>query len=87
MGNSHTSYKWAEIERHSKLSDAWIVLDNKVYNITDWISKHPGGQNMILQELGRDATVIFETAHFDSSRDARLNVLKPYFIGDLSRSK
>lgn len=33
-----------------------IVVDNKVYDITDFINDHPGGPRVILTQVGRDAT-------------------------------
>src|SRR5690606_17732544 len=39
------------IEEHNQKDDAWIVLDGKVYDITDFLedpSNHPGGISVIL---------------------------------------
>jgi cytochrome b involved in lipid metabolism len=33
-----------------------IVVDNKVYDITEFIQDHPGGENVILTQVGRDAS-------------------------------
>jgi cytochrome b involved in lipid metabolism len=33
-----------------------IVVENKVYDITDFVSDHPGGERVILTQEGRDAT-------------------------------
>lgn len=37
--------------------DRWLVIDRKVYNITKWSSRHPGGQRVIGHYAGEDATV------------------------------
>ena len=52
-------YTLAEVAKHNKKEDAWIALQGKVYNVTEWIPQHPGG-DAILQCLGKDATSIFE---------------------------
>mmetsp|Transcript_106953 Transcript_106953/g.255238 ORF Transcript_106953/g.255238 Transcript_106953/m.255238 type:complete len:1036 (-) Transcript_106953:117-3224(-) len=39
----------------------YVVLFNKVYNLKDYVRKHPGGQDILLSVFGRDATVEFET--------------------------
>ena len=46
-----------EVRRHTKPDDAWLVVDDKVYNVSNFWKKHPGGQNMILAFAGMDASV------------------------------
>lgn len=53
---------WSEIEKHKKRNDSWIVLNNKVYNITDYIKRHPGG-DVILKSAGKDGTLLFNQHH------------------------
>lgn len=45
----------AEVALHNKETDGWLIYDNKVYDVTEWIRKHPGGP-ILLQFLGTDAT-------------------------------
>lgn len=33
-----------------------IVVENKVYDITDFVFDHPGGERVLLTQEGRDAT-------------------------------
>ena len=57
ISNSMTNeYTWDEIQRRSKKTDRWIVIDNQVYDVTRWI-KHPGGQMLLNHYAGQDATV------------------------------
>ena len=49
-------FTWEEIRRHSTRKDRWIVIDDRVYNITNWL-KHPGGQMLLNHYAGQDATV------------------------------
>ena len=37
-----------EVSKHSSKDDAWIVLDNNVYDVTSVLSWHPGGAAAIL---------------------------------------
>lgn len=39
------------------------VIRNQVYDLTDWSSKHPGGDKPILNLCGKDGTSAFERAH------------------------
>lgn len=51
------TFKWEEIQKHNLRTDKWLVIDRKVYNITKWSSRHPGGHRVIGHYAGEDATV------------------------------
>ena len=55
--NKETVYTWSEIKLHTKKDDKWLVIDGQVYNITNWVRKHPGGRKVISHYAGQDATV------------------------------
>eukprot|EP00931_Biecheleriopsis_adriatica_P103077 TRINITY_DN77963_c0_g1_i1.p1 TRINITY_DN77963_c0_g1~~TRINITY_DN77963_c0_g1_i1.p1 ORF type:complete len:688 (+),score=126.10 TRINITY_DN77963_c0_g1_i1:23-2065(+) len=44
----------------------YTLIRGQVYDLTDF--KHPGGMHMIDLAVGRDATVMFESAHIRASR-------------------
>ncbi|EGW01529.1 Fatty acid desaturase 2-like protein [Cricetulus griseus] len=75
-------YTWQEIQRHNKEADQWLVIDRKVYNVTDWASKHPGGHRVLNHYAGEDATDAFRAMHLDLSIVQLY--LKPLLIGELS---
>ena len=49
-------FTWEEIRRHSNKKDRWLVINNRVYDVTKWF-KHPGGQMVLNHYAGQDATV------------------------------
>ena len=49
-----------EVQKHNTRGDAWIVIDGKVYDVTDWISSHPGGA-IIENFAGKDCTREFHS--------------------------
>lgn len=51
------SYTWEEIQKHNLRTDKWLVIERKVYNVTKWANRHPGGQRVISHCAGEDATV------------------------------
>ena len=57
--NGKRQCTWNEIHSHSNKTDRWIVIDNQVYDVTRWV-KHPGGQSLLNQYAGQDATVRHE---------------------------
>jgi cytochrome b involved in lipid metabolism len=44
---------------HNKPDDAWSAFNGKVYNITPYISFHPGGVKELMRVAGRDGTKLF----------------------------
>lgn len=55
-----------------------MFANRQVYDVTDFISKHPGGK-VILTYAGRDATDVFSTFHATLT----WSLLRPMCIGDL----
>ena len=50
-------YTWDDVRQHDSVSDKWIVINDDVYNITEWAKRHPGGFRVISHWAGQDATV------------------------------
>lgn len=46
-----------------KGKNAWTVLSGRVYNITPYLSFHPGGESELLRCAGRDGTKLFNEIH------------------------
>ena len=36
-----------EIAKHNSASDCWMIINNKVYDITPYINSHPGGESVL----------------------------------------
>ena len=47
----------AEVAKHNNKKSCWIVLESKVYDVTSFLSKHPGGAAIILKQAGSVCTV------------------------------
>eukprot|EP00898_Chlorokybus_atmophyticus_P001101 jgi/Chlat1/1992/Chrsp158S02294 len=52
-----------EVKRHKSPDDAWMVLRGKVYNISPYLSFHPGGRDKLMLGAGRDGTTLFNKYH------------------------
>jgi len=75
--NKSKEYTLEEVAKHNTKSDAWIVINGKVANITKWIPNHPGG-DIIMKGVGKDATKLFESIGHD---DYAKKIFKKYQIG------
>jgi cytochrome b involved in lipid metabolism len=61
----------------------YVLLHNKVYDVTKFIDEHPGGDEVILAEAGQDATDAFEdVGHSDEARE----LLVDFYVGDFDES-
>uniref|UniRef100_A0A9L0R8Q0 Acyl-CoA 6-desaturase n=1 Tax=Equus caballus TaxID=9796 RepID=A0A9L0R8Q0_HORSE len=76
------TFSWEEIQKHNLRTDKWLVIDRKVYNITKWSSRHPGGHRVIGHYAGEDATDAFRAFHRDL--DFVRKFMKPLLIGELA---
>ncbi|GEE02855.1 membrane protein [Gordonia spumicola] len=54
-----------------QLSNVW-VYNGRAYDLTDWISKHPGGEFFIGRTKNRDITSIIGAYHRDPERIGRM---------------
>jgi predicted heme/steroid binding protein len=56
-------YTLADVGKHNKPDDCWVVVNGQVLDVTDFLPDHPGGKKAILIYAGRDATEEFNMMH------------------------
>mmetsp|Transcript_11387 Transcript_11387/g.18858 ORF Transcript_11387/g.18858 Transcript_11387/m.18858 type:complete len:408 (-) Transcript_11387:124-1347(-) len=69
----------SELTFHDTSDDCWVVYYNKVYVMTDYAGRHPGGSSIIQNMCGADGTGPYEAYHPESL----LKSVQSEFIGDL----
>ena len=57
------TYTIDEVSEHNSKNDCWIIINNDVYDITEFLSEHPGGVSILLTVAGTDATDFFNELH------------------------
>jgi len=68
---------WEQVQQHRTPDDAWVVYQDKVYDVSNW-HEHPGGA-VIFTHAGDDMTDIFAAFHAPGSS----TLMKKFYIGDL----
>uniref|UniRef100_A0A8C6SXK8 Fatty acid desaturase 2 n=1 Tax=Neogobius melanostomus TaxID=47308 RepID=A0A8C6SXK8_9GOBI len=63
-------YTWEEVQEHSHKNDQWLVIDRKVYDVTNWAKRHPGGSEPFIA--------------FHPDQTFVQKFLKPLLVGELA---
>lgn len=77
------TYTLSDIVLHNSETSCWSVVNNKVYDLTSWISKHPGGSKAIISICGKDGTTAFSGQHEGDSKPEEK--LATFYIGILTQ--
>ncbi|XP_025140972.3 fatty acid desaturase 3 isoform X1 [Bubalus bubalis] len=74
--------RWEQVRRHNLPGDKWLVIERRVYDISRWAQRHPGGSRLIGHHGAEDATDAFHAFHQDLSFVRKF--LQPLLIGELA---
>uniref|UniRef100_A0A0E0EL78 Cytochrome b5 heme-binding domain-containing protein n=1 Tax=Oryza meridionalis TaxID=40149 RepID=A0A0E0EL78_9ORYZ len=76
------SYTKEEISAHNTRTDCWVIIKDKVYDVTSYVEEHPGG-DAILNNAGGDSTEGF----FGPQHGFRVfEIIEDFCIGELKDS-
>jgi cell division septation protein DedD len=76
-------YTMAQVRANNTARSCWTAIDGVVYDLTRWISNHPGGSSAILFLCGTDGTNAFSAQHQNQARPAVR--LDSYRLGPLNK--
>jgi len=76
-------YTATEVAKHNNADSLWVTMEGKVYDVTNFVDKHPGGGDVILTSAGKDITELFKEQHSHVSLNISLFIAKNYEIGTL----
>jgi cytochrome b involved in lipid metabolism len=75
----------ADVVGHNSVSDCWLIISNRVYDVTQYIPMHPGGTNTIRPYCGKESTQAFTNRGGDGRHSTNAwNMLENYYIGDFA---
>lgn len=74
-------YTRADVAQRNTPSNCWTIINNNVYDLTQWINAHPGGPGAIRSLCGTDGSSSFRSMHDNEARPMR--ELNRYLLGPL----
>ena len=77
-----SGYTMAEVRKHADAKSCWSVVDGNVYDLTRWVTRHPGGRARILSMCGKDGSATFHGEHRKEAQP--LTTLAGYKLGKLA---
>lgn len=80
-GSALGTITMAEVATRNSPEECWSVVDGKVYDLTQWIDKHPGGAVIITSICGKDGTAGFTAEH--GGKEKPEMELARYLVGTL----
>lgn len=48
-----TKFTLNEVSERNGRSACWVVIHGKVYNVTEYLEDHPGGEDILLDVAGK----------------------------------
>jgi hypothetical protein len=76
-------YTMEQVKANNTSSKCWSAINDKVYDLTNWINSHPGGPGAITSLCGKDGTSSFNGMHGGSGQPA--SRLAGYLLGPLNK--
>jgi hypothetical protein len=76
-------YTMAQVKANNTAKSCWTAIDGFVYDLTSWISAHPGGSGAILFLCGTDGSNAYKAQHEQQARPAVR--LDSYKLGPLNK--
>ncbi|KAG2733702.1 hypothetical protein G9P44_003227 [Scheffersomyces stipitis] len=80
------TYTYEEVSKHKSHDDLWVVYNGQVYNISPYIDEHPGGEEVVLDVAGTDATEAFnDIGHSDDAHEILAGLLVGKIEGGVTK--
>ncbi|KAF8325775.1 oxidoreductase [Cantharellus anzutake] len=76
-------YTLSDVAIHVTKDDCWVVRNGRVYNVSEFVNDHPGGDDLILQWAGKDVGDIMADSVSHGHSQSAYDMLSEYLIGKI----
>jgi 4-hydroxysphinganine ceramide fatty acyl 2-hydroxylase len=77
-----TQISKSQVEEHNTEDSCWVIVNDKVYDITTFLADHPGGEDILLEFAGTDITNVLGDINYHTHSDAAYDLLTEHYIGN-----
>jgi len=81
LSSSTSSFTVSEIKTHNTASSCWLVIKDKIYDVSLFLNQHPGGVENLTSNCGKEASELFSSIHSNKA----WNLLGKYYVGDVKK--
>lgn len=60
---SNKTVELEEFLKHNNRNDCWVAINGKIFDLTEFIPNHPGGETPLINHAGYDGTKVYEKIH------------------------
>lgn len=83
--SSSSALNSSVVATHNTQANCWIIISGKIYDVTSFMSIHPGGVSSIRNYCGQDATNAFNSGSAGHNHSSYARSLLPsYYVADLA---
>lgn len=80
-------YSLQQVEQHASEDSCWCIYQDKVYDVTEFMQDHPGGEDLIFDYAGKDITNVMKDVLEHEHSDSAYEILQEYCIGTLAKQQ
>ncbi|TPX54785.1 hypothetical protein PhCBS80983_g05764 [Powellomyces hirtus] len=73
-----------DVALHNTAKSVWVVVNNKVYDVSEFMFDHPGGEELLLQYGGQDVTKVMKDKLEHEHSESAYDMLDEYCVGVLA---
>eukprot|EP01134_Creolimax_fragrantissima_P004721 CFRG4721T1 len=77
----------AQISEHHTADDCWVIHNDNVYDVTEFLESHPGGPDIVLMHGGKDITKVMTDPSEHEHSEFAVQMLEDYKVGKLDSKK
>ncbi|XAR61947.1 Flavonoid 3',5'-hydroxylase [Bertholletia excelsa] len=78
--DSQKIFTLSDVAKHKSKKDCWFIINGRVLDVTKFLEEHPGGEEVLIESAGKDATKDFnDIGHSKAAK----NMLLKYQVGYL----
>lgn len=59
-----------------------VIHSDKIYDLTDFVDRHPGGKQLIANHVGKDVTNLMSNSEPHKHSPAAYKILDKFYIGE-----